>query len=199
MSLLLNMLSRRQWHPTPVLLPGRSHERRSLVGCSPWGSEESDMTEWLHFHFSLLCIREGNGNPLQCSCLKNPEDGVTQSWTWLKWLSSSSSGSSQASLEKEVATHTSILAWRIPWTEKPGGLQSTGSQRVGHDWATNTHRNLLKYCYAVFCIIINDRAYQLISLHLRTLWYMFQLCNTSLPTLRSLTLILDDWGGWGGL
>ena len=57
---------RRQWHPTPVLLPGKSHGRRSLVGCSPWGRKESDMTERLHFHFSLSCIGGGNGNPLQC-------------------------------------------------------------------------------------------------------------------------------------
>ena len=91
---------RRQWQPTPVLLPGKSHGWRSLVGCSPWGHEESDTTEWLHFHFSLSCIGEGNGNPLQCSCLENPRDGgawwaavygVAQSWTWLKQLSSSSS------------------------------------------------------------------------------------------------------------
>ena len=65
---------RRQWHPTPVLLPGKSHGWRSLVGCSPWGRKESDMTEQLHFHFSLSCIGEGNGNPLQCSCLENPRD-----------------------------------------------------------------------------------------------------------------------------
>ena len=91
---------RRRWHPTPVLLPGKFHGRRSLVGCSPWGREESDMTEQLRFHFSLSCIGEGNGNPLQCSCLANPRDGgawlaalygVAQSWTWLKWCSSSSS------------------------------------------------------------------------------------------------------------
>ena len=81
---------RRQWHPTLVLLPGKSHGRRSLVGCSPWGREELDMTEWFHFHFSLLCIGEGNGNPLQCSCLENPRDGVAQSQTRLKWLTSSS-------------------------------------------------------------------------------------------------------------
>ena len=43
------------------------------------------------------------------------------------------------SLEEDMTTHYSILAWRIPWTEEPGGLQSMGSQRVGHDWATNTH------------------------------------------------------------
>ena len=89
---------RRQWHPTPVRLPGKSHGQRSLVGCSPWGRKELDMTERLHFHFSLSCIGEGNGNPLQCSCLENPRGrrawwadvcGVAQSWTWLKWLSSS--------------------------------------------------------------------------------------------------------------
>ena len=86
--------------PTPVLLTGKSHGWRSLVGCSPWGHWESDMTERLHFHFSLSCIGEGNGNPLQCSCLENPRDGgawwaavcgVAQSRTRLKWLSSSSS------------------------------------------------------------------------------------------------------------
>ena len=56
------MAQRRQWHPTPVLLPGKSHGWRSLVGSSPWGHQESDMTEQLHFHFSLSCIGEGNGN-----------------------------------------------------------------------------------------------------------------------------------------
>ena len=69
------ILRRRQWHPTPVLLPGKSHGWRSLEGCSPWGREQSDTTEQLHFHFSLLCIGEGNGNPLQCSCLENLRDG----------------------------------------------------------------------------------------------------------------------------
>ena len=66
---------RRRWQPTPVLLPGKSHGQRSLVGCNPWGHEESNTTEQLHFHFSLSCIGEGNGNPLQYSCLENPRDG----------------------------------------------------------------------------------------------------------------------------
>ena len=66
-------MQRRQWHPTPVPLPGKSHGRRSLVGCSPWGHEESDTTERPHFHFSLSCIGEGNGNPLRCSSLENPK------------------------------------------------------------------------------------------------------------------------------
>ena len=92
-------IRRRQWHPTPVLLPGKSHGWRSLEGCSPWGRWGSDTTERLPFHFLLSCIGEGNGNPLQCSCLENPRDGgawwaafygVTQSRTRLKRLSCSS-------------------------------------------------------------------------------------------------------------
>ena len=79
------------WHPTPVLLPGKSHGRRSLVGCSPWGrysrTQLSVFTFTFHFH----------------------------------------------ALEKAVATHCSVLAWRIPGTGKPGGLPSMGSHRVGHD------------------------------------------------------------------
>ena len=90
---------RRHWQPTPVLLPGNAHGWRSLVGCSPWGRWELDITERLHFHFSLSRIGEGNGNPLQYSCLENPRDGgawwaavygITQSQTRLKRLSSSS-------------------------------------------------------------------------------------------------------------
>ena len=84
---------RKQWYPTPVLLPGKSHRWRSLVGCGPWGHEESDTAERLHFHFSLHA------------------------------------------LEKEMATHSSVLAWRIPGMAEPGGLPSMGSHRVGHDWS----------------------------------------------------------------
>ena len=85
------LLRRRQWHSTLVLLPGKSHGRRSLVGCSPWGCEESDTTEWLHFHFHAL--------------------------------------------EKEMATHSSVLAWRIPGMGEPGGLLSMGSHRVGNNYS----------------------------------------------------------------
>ena len=81
---------RRRWHPTPVLLPGKSHGRRSLVGCSPWGrTRQSDFTFTFHFH----------------------------------------------ALEKDMATHSSVLAWRIPGMEEPGRLPSMGSHRVGHDWS----------------------------------------------------------------
>ena len=105
-----NPIRRRQWHPTPVLLPRKSHGRRSLVGCRPWGRQESDTTEGLYFHFSLSCIGEGNGNPFQCSCLEDPRDGrgwwaaicgVAQSRTRLKRLGSSSSSSSSIILSNK--------------------------------------------------------------------------------------------------
>ena len=92
LSLFTFMHWRRKWQPTPVFLPAESYGWRSLLGCSPWG-QESDMTERLHFHFLLSWIGEGNGSPLQCSCLENPRMG------------------------------------------EPGGLPSMGPQRVGHDWS----------------------------------------------------------------
>ena len=113
------MKQKRQRHPTPVLLPGKFHGRRSLVGCSPWGCTESDTTERLPFQFSLSCIGEGNGNPLQCSCLENPRDGgawwasvygVAQSRTRLKQLSSGSSKTSNHSVQfSSVAQSCPIL------------------------------------------------------------------------------------------
>ena len=84
---------RRQRHPTPALLPGKSHGQRGLVGCNPWGREESDTTEDFTFTFQFHA------------------------------------------LEKEMATHSSVLAWRIPGTGEPGGLPSMRSHRVGHDWS----------------------------------------------------------------
>ena len=87
-SLTLHPFGEGNGNPLQSLLPGKSHGRRSLVGCSPWGCEELDTTERLHFHFLLSFIGEGNGNPLQCSCLENPRDrgawwaaiyGVTES------------------------------------------------------------------------------------------------------------------------
>ena len=80
-----------KWQPAPVLLPGKSHGWRSLVGCSPWGREQSGTTERLHFTFHFYA------------------------------------------LEKEMATHSITLAWKLPRTEEPGRLQSMGSQRVGHN------------------------------------------------------------------
>ena len=123
---------RRQWHPTPVLLPGKSHGWGSLVGCSPWGRWGSDTTERLHFHFSLSCIGEGNGNPLQCPCLENPRDGgawwaavcgVSQSRTRLKWLSSSSSrwhSDEESICQCRRCRRCSFNLWvkKTPWRKK---------------------------------------------------------------------------------
>ena len=101
---------RRQWHPTPLLLPGKSHGRRSLVGCTPWG-RMTDAT-------SFSCIGEGNGNPLQRSCLENPGDrgawwaaisGVSQSRTQLKRVSSSSRSSSQCNLLRSQRSEKSVF------------------------------------------------------------------------------------------
>ena len=99
------------------------------------------MTELLTFHFSLSHIGEGNGNPLQCSCLENPRDGgawwaavhgVTKSRTW---LSDFTFTFHFHALETEMATHSSVLAWGIPGTAEPVGLPSMGLHRVGHDWS----------------------------------------------------------------
>ena len=92
-------------------------------------------------HPLTLFDGEGTGNPLQYSCLENPMDsgaweavvhGVAKSQTW---LSDFAFTFHFPALEKEMATHSSVLAWRIPGTGKPGGLPSLGSHRVGHDWS----------------------------------------------------------------
>ena len=127
---------RRQWHPTPVLLPGKSHRRRSLEGCSPWGRWGSDTTEWLHVHFSLSCIGEGNGNPLQCSCLENPRVavyGVAQGRTRLKWLSSSRVGNGNPFQYSCQGNPMDKGAWQAT-------IQSiTKSQTWLSNWAHSVH------------------------------------------------------------
>ena len=99
-------------HPTPVLLPGKSYGGRSLVGCSPWGREESDTTERLPFRFSLSHIGEGNGNPLQCSCLENPMDRGAW-WAAVHGVSKS---------RHDGVTSLSLLTfmhWRRKWQPTP--------------------------------------------------------------------------------
>ena len=105
----------RQWHPTSVFLPGKSHGQRSLVGYSPWGRWELDTTEWLHFHFHAL--------------------------------------------EKEMATHSSVLAWRIPGTGEPSRLPSMRSHGVRHDWS-----DLAAAAAALFCYQLHSYTVSLASL-----------------------------------
>ena len=96
---------------------------------------------------------EGNGTPLQYSCLENPMDGgawwaavhgVTRSQTW---LSDFTFTFHFHALEKEMATHSSVLAWRIPGTGDPGGLPSMGSHRVGHNWSDLAAADLVSICW----------------------------------------------------
>ena len=133
---------RRQWHPTPVLLPGKSHGQRSLVGCSPWGREESDTTERLHFHFpecswdSLTSFSlfegEGNGNPLQYSCLENPMDGGAW-WAAVQGVAQSWTRPSDFLLSLYTFMH-----WRRKWQPTPvflpGESQGRGSLVGCHLW-----------------------------------------------------------------
>ena len=126
---LVEFCWRRWWQPTPVLLPGKSHGWRSLVGCSPWGHEDSDTTERLDFHFSLSCTGEENGKPLQGSCLENPRDGgawwvavygVAQSRTRLKRLSSSKRGKlgliNIYSVVRDCLPSLQYCVWIYVWT-----------------------------------------------------------------------------------
>ena len=136
-------LQRRQWQPTPVLLPGEFHGWRSLVGCSPWGREESDTTERLHFHFSLSCIGEGNGNPLQCSCLENPRGrgawwaaiyGVTQNQTRLKRLTSSSI----RDLFKKIRDIKGTFHAKMGTTKDRSGMDLTEAEDIKKRWQEYT-------------------------------------------------------------
>ena len=131
-----------QWHPTPVLLPGESHGWRSLVGCSPWGREESDTTRpsdlTFTFHFQALekeMATHSSTLAWKISWMEDPDR--------LQSMGSGRVGHDWAftftfpfhALEKDMATHSSVLAWRIPGTGEPGGLPSMGSHRVRHDWS----------------------------------------------------------------
>ena len=98
----------------------KSHGWRSLVGCSPWGHEESDVTEQLHFHFSLSCIGEGNGNPLQCSCLENPRDGGA--W-WAAVYGVAQSGHDWSDLVAAAAEKKMFYGETCLWSSQLKGIK----------------------------------------------------------------------------
>ena len=106
-----------------------------------------------HIYALVYCIGwEGNGTPLQYSCLENPMDRGAQ-WAAVHGVTNSQTRLSDFTfpfhfhaLEKEMATHSSVLAWRISGTVEPGGLPSMGSHRVGHDWSDLA----AAYCIGVF-------------------------------------------------
>ena len=113
---------RRRWYPTPVHLSGKSHGRRSLVGCSTWGRKESDRTEHTFFLSKEMYPAD---------------DARISSWAGPKWNSLIYLPTPSLLTEKAMAPHSSTLAWQIPWMEEPGRLQSKESLRVGHDWVTS--------------------------------------------------------------
>ena len=147
------------------------------MGCSPWGREESDMTERLHFHFSLSCIGEGNGNPLQCSCLVNPRDegvwwaavyGVAQSRTRLKRLSSSSSSRGKGELGRACQGEARKME-RKDTVRHPGVCSvETGSDLSGRvlGWQTRQDAFPCSSCHPTSVIQLNAQpvALKLMSL-----------------------------------
>ena len=134
----LQTIWRRQWHPTPVLLPGKSHGWRSLVGCRPWGREESDTTERLHFHFIVMhWRRKWQPTPVFLPGESQGRQSLVGRHLWGRTELDTTEATEQQQpvqetlvpslcrkdpLEKEMATHSSISAWEIPWTEEPSGL-----------------------------------------------------------------------------
>ena len=130
---------RRARQPNPVFLPGESHGQRSLAGYSPWDLKESDTTK--HTHTCSIYTYIQIDTQSQHNLLKtflSPLIGLLWYFCW-KSEEHINEGLFLAYLfcpilEKEMATHSSILAWRIPGTEESVGLPSLGSHRVGHDW-----------------------------------------------------------------
>ena len=148
----LRLIRRRQWQPTPLFFPGKSHGR-SLVGCSPWGRKESDTTEQLHFHV----------------------------------------------LKKEMATHSSVLTWRIPGMGEPGRLPSIGLNRVGHDWsdlaAAARLINILKIFlwkqgkgYVMKRIRLSEKAHRE---QLSPFWSSINECSAAAKSLQSCPTLRD--------
>ena len=181
--LLYNCPEGNEWHSTPVLLPGKFHGRRSLVGCSPWGLKELGTTERLHFHFSLSCIGEGNGNPLQCSCLENPRDGgawwanvygVAQGRTRLTWLTS------KVMLKILQARLQRYVNWELP--DVQAGFRKGRGTRIqiaNISWIIEKPREFQKIIY--FCFIDYTKAFDYVDHN--KLWKILRYGNTRTPDL----------------
>ena len=154
--------------PTPVLLPGKFHGQKSLVSYSPWGCKEWNTTEWLHFHFSFSCTGEGNGNPLQYSCLENPRDRgawwpavyeFTQIRTRLTWLSSSNR-SRYADDTLFMAESTELKSHMIKVKEeceKAGFKNSTFKKKIMASIPTVQSSSVLSFALVWLCDPMDSR------------------------------------------
>ena len=171
--------------------------RRSLVGCSPWGREESDTTERLHFHFSLSRIREGNGNPLQCSCLENPGKGepgglpsmgshrVGHDWSDLAAAAAKHTWAQEKVLEFKFKLHHwfEILGhWLILHAAQGPHLQNGNDRFVSliswrHHRQKWLHEMLLLHCLAPASQAVHNRYY--IIVNFRSLFSALILCLIS--------------------
>ena len=129
------VVDREAWH---AAVHGVTNSQTLLSDCKTTTNRLNLLLSWCNLK---RWDGEGNGYPLQYCCLKDPMDrgawqavvhGVAKSQTW---LSDFTFTFHFPALEKEMATHSSVLAWRIPGTAEPGGLPSMGSHRVGHDWS----------------------------------------------------------------
>ena len=141
------ILWRGKWRPTPVFLPGKSHGQRNLVGYSSWDRRVGHdwATSLIIFFWTSLVAQRVKHLPVMQE-------------TWVQSLGQ------EDPLEQEMATHSCILAWEIPWQEEPRGLQSMGLQRVGHDWAYTYvslvwYNNMTVYIDWVFSVKYGRKIY----------------------------------------
>ena len=157
--------SMRSWYEVCIV------EKYFLVHCERF-SDSDFLTRmfWLSIYFPR---GEGNGTPLQYSCLENPMDGGAW-WAAVHWVARSQTRLSKFTftfhfhaLEKEMAAHFSVLAWRIPGTGEPGGLPSMGSHRVGHDWSNLAAAAAAEPLYWKMCLLcfFVDNGYHICILH----------------------------------
>ena len=175
-------------------IPGDSEGQGCLACYSPWSCKELDMTEWLNNHHHL------GGALVPAELLRYISDCYVypfrKNWASLvaqmvknlpvMQVTQVQSLGQEDPLEKEMAIHSSILAWRIPWTEESGGQQSTGSRRVGHNWATNTYHWTIVSWYPFLCSNIP-------SLPLRS--WITETCSraSTVARLRSQNCLDKQW------
>ena len=129
---------RREWQPTSLFLPRKFHGQRNLMGCSPWGHKESDMTKQLTQTHTVSVVAE-------TMCVRYVKQG--------RRVRGKESSELKTEWEKAMAPHSSTLAWKIPWMEEPGRLQSVGSLRVRHDQRLHFH-------FSLSCIEGNGNPFQ---------------------------------------
>ena len=151
--------------------------------CKELNTTEHARIHLLFYYNVCLFIGEGNGTPLQYFCLENPMDGGAW-WAAVHGVAKRRTRLSDFTftfhfhvLEKAMATHSSVLAWRIPGTGKPGGLPSMGSHRVGHDWSNLAAAAacLFILCSFVIYICISHWSFKLqtLSIEVSLLWYLY--------------------------